>query len=194
MRRLIRKNGGWLRKVMSTGLIPLLLAQVLIALFCVPETLRAGTEIRREMTWEEVRDFLSGEEQFTILLSEGGAVRGNGITILADGIHLGHIIRATDGKRHPKGSETAIAIGSVKEIRVEKMRGFDRKLGPVLFGGGALALGWLIVDSVKVGETAVGAGGLLFSTLIGMPVGAAALGYWFGKESDRETTIITIVD
>ena len=194
MRRLIRKNGGWLRKVMSTGLIPLLLAQVLIALFCVPETLRAGTEIRREMTMEELRGFLSGEEQFTILLSKGGAVRGNGITILADGIHLGHIIRATDGKRHPKGSETAIAIGSVKEIRVEKMRGFDRKLGPVLFGGGALALGWHIVYRVKIGETAAGAGRLLFSTLIGMPVGAAALGYWIGKELDRETTIITIVD
>ena len=33
---------------------------------------------------EELRDFLSGEGQFTILLSKGGAVRGNGITVLAD--------------------------------------------------------------------------------------------------------------
>ena len=188
------KTGRRLRKVTAAGLVPLLLAQVLIALLWVPQTLKAGSEIRREMTMEELRGFLSGEEQFTILLSKGGAVRGNGITILADGIHLGHIIRATDGKRHPQGSETAIAIGSVKEIRVEKMRGFDRKLGPVLFGGGTLALGWLIVYRVEVGETAAGAGGLLFSTLIGMPVGAAALGYWIGKESDRETTIITIVD
>ena len=194
MESLTNKSSRWLRKTTATGMIPLLLAQVSIALVCVPATLNAGTEIRREMTMEELREFLSGEEQFTVLLSKGGAVRGNGITILADGIHLGHIIRATDGKRHPKGSETAIAIGSVKEIRVEKMRGFDRKLGPVLFGGVALALGWRIVYRVKVGETAAGAGGLLFSTLIGMPVGAAALGYWFGKESDRETTIITLVD
>ena len=117
-------TGRRLRQPTAAGLVPLLLAQVLIALFCVPETVNAGTEIRREMTMEELRGFLSGEEQFTILLSKGGAVRGNGITILADGIHLGHIIRATDGKRHPKGSETAIAIGSVKEIRVEKMRVF----------------------------------------------------------------------
>ena len=42
MRSLTRKNGGWLRKATSAGRIPLLLAQVLIALFCVPETLKAG--------------------------------------------------------------------------------------------------------------------------------------------------------
>ena len=185
------KTGRRLRKVTAAGLVPLLLAQVLIALLWVPQTLEAGSEIRREMTMEELRGFLSGEEQFTILLSKGGAVRGNGITILADGIHLGHIIRATDGKRHPKGSETAIAIGSVKEIRVEKMRGFDRKLGPVLFGGSALALGWYMAFRTGVRESS---GVTFYTTLIGMPVGATALGYWFGKESDRETTIITIVD
>ena len=185
------KTGRRLRKVTAAGLVPLLLAQVLIALLWVPQTLEAGSEIRREMTMEELRGFLSGEEQFTILLSKGGAVRGNGITILADGIHLGHIIRATDGKRHPKGSETAIAIGSVKEIRVEKMRGFDRKLGPVLFGGSALALGWYMAFRTGVRESS---GVTFYTTLIGMPVGVTALGYWFGKESDRETTIITIVD
>ena len=185
------KTGRRLRKVTAAGLVPLLLAQVLIALLWVPQTLEAGSEIRREMTMEELRGFLSGEEQFTILLSKGGAVRGNGITILADGIHLGHIIRATDGKRHPKGSETAIAIGSVKEIRVEKMRGFDRKLGSVLFGGSALALGWYMAFRTGVRESS---GVTFYTTLIGMPVGATALGYWFGKESDRETTIITIVD
>ena len=185
------KTGRRLRKVTAAGLVPLLLAQVLIALLWVPQTLKAGSEIRREMTMEELRGFLSGEEQFTILLSKGGAVRGNGITILADGIHLGHIIRATEGKRHPKGSETAIAIGSVKEIRVEKMRGFDRKLGPVLFGGSALALGWYMAFRTGVRESS---GVAFYTTLIGMPVGATALGYWFGKESDRETTIITIVD
>ena len=191
MRSLTRSNRGWLRKTTATGMIPCLLAQVLIVSFCIPRTLEAGREIRREMTMEELRGFLSGEEQFTILLSKGGAVRGNGITILADGIHLGHIIRATDGKRHPKGSETAIAIGSVKEIRVEKMRGFDRKLGPVLFGGSALALGWYMAFRTGVRESS---GVTFYTTLIGMPVGATALGYWFGKESDRETTIITIVD
>ena len=191
MESLTRKSNRWLRKTTAAGMIPLLLAQVLLALFCVPETLNAGTEMRREMTMEELREFLSGEEQFTILLSEGGAIRGNGITILADGIHLGHVTRATDGKRHPIGSETVISIGSVKEVRVAKMRGFDRKLGPVLFGGSALALGWFIGFRTSVRESSDVA---FFATVIGMPVGATVLGYWVGKESDRETTIITILD
>ena len=134
MESLTSKSSRWLRKVTSAGFVPLLLAQVLIALFCVPETLQAGTEIRREMTMEELREFLSGEEQLTVLLSEGGAVRGNGITILADSIRLDRITRATDGKRHAIGSETSIAIGTVKEIRVEKMRGSLRHSGAVGLG------------------------------------------------------------
>ena len=123
MESLTNKSSRWLRKTTAAGMIPLLLAQVSIALFCVPQSLTAGTEIRREMTMEELREFLSGEEQFTVLLSKGGAVRGNGVTILADSIHLGRIAKATDEKRHRRGTETSIAIGSVKEIRVEKMRG-----------------------------------------------------------------------
>ena len=194
MENLTKNKGRSFQKTMAAGMIPLLLAQVLIALFCVPETLKAGTEIRREMTMEELREFLSGEEQFTILLSEGGAVRGNGITILADGIHLDHITRATDGKRHPGGSETVISIGSVKEVRVEKMRGFDRKLGPVVGGGVAFGLWLAIYGSVGIGEGGSTSDNLILPTLIGLPVGGAIIGYWFGKDSDRETTIITIVD
>ena len=178
-------------------MIPLLLAQVLLALFCVPETLNAGTEMRREMTMEELRDFLTGEEQFTIVLSEGGAIRGNGITILADGIHLGHVTRATDGKRHPSGSETVISIGSVKEVRVEKMRGSLRWSGAFGFGilGGCLfpqALGvrglWLNWEETWRRPNRMWAG-----VVIGT-VGGASLGYWLGKRKDRETTIITILD
>ena len=188
------KNGRWLRKATAAGLVSLLPAKVLIVLLCVPETLNAGTEIRREMTVEELHDFLSGEERFTILLSEGGAIRGNGITVLADSIHLGHITRATDGKRHPKGSETAIAIGSVKEIRVEAMRGSLRLAGAVGFGllGFFLPMvaysnqGIHIIDTSRRGEVC--------SVLLSGAVGGAVLGYWLGKRKDHETIIITIVN
>ncbi len=197
MESLTSKSSRWLRKVTSAGFVPLLLAQVLIALFCVPETLQSGTEIRREMTMEELREFLSGEEQLTVLLSEGGAVRGNGITILADSIRLDRITRATDGKRHAIGSETSIAIGTVKEIRVEKMRGSLRHSGAVGLGilGGCFS------------PTALGVRGWWFDweetwrrptrTWIGLVIGTmggASLGYWLGKRKDHVTTIITIVD
>ena len=197
MESLTNKSSRWLRKTTAAGMIPLLLAQVSIALFCVPQSLTAGTEIRREMTMEELREFLSGEEQFTVLLSEGGAVRGNGITILADSIHLDRITRATDGRRHPRGSETSIARDSVKEIRVEKMRGSLRHSGAVGHGilGGCFfptALGvrgwWFDWEETWRRPTRTWAG-LVIGT-----VGDASLGYWLGKRKDRETTIITIVD
>ena len=191
MRIFTIKNGRWLRKATTAGLVPLLLSQVLIVLFCVPETLNADTQIRREMTMEELRGFLRGEEQLTILLSEGGAVRGNEITIFADSIHLGHITRATDGKRHPKGSETAIAIGSVKEIRVERMRGSLRWSGALGFGiaGGLLGYCMSASDPRRIKDPAIDT-----VVFLGSPVGGAVLGYWLGKRKDHETMIITIVN
>ena len=189
-------NGGWPRKTTAAGMFPLLLAQVLIALFCVPEMRQAGSEIRREMTMEELREFLSGEEQFTVLLSEGGAVRSNRVAILADRIRLHRITRDTDGKRHAIGSETAIAIGSVDEIRVEKMRSSLRHSGAV----GLVILGDCFFP------TALGVRGWRFdweetwrrptrawTGLVIGTVGGASLGNWFGSRKDRETTIITIV-
>ena len=191
MRYCTCRNTGWFRKTTATGLVPLLLAQFLIALLCVPDTLKAGAEIRREMTSEELRDFLSGQEKFTILLSEGGAVRGNGITVLADNIHLGRITRATDGKRHPNGSETSIAIGSVKEIRVEKMRGSLRRSGAVGFGllGCWMGAGFALGDPPAIRNPAAG-----LTVWLGSIVGGAFLGHKLGKRKDRETTIIKIVD
>ena len=70
-----RKNRG-LRKTTAVALLPCLMAQILIAGFYVPQTLRAGSEHFRKMTWEELPGFLNGEKKVTISLAEGGAVRG----------------------------------------------------------------------------------------------------------------------
>ena len=134
MRRLTITNGGWLRKTTTAGMIPLLLAQVLIALVYVPETLKAGAEIRREMTMEELRSFLDGEKKVTIMLTAGGAIRSDRLTVLSDNIHLGHITKDTNWKRYPWGSETSIPRGSVKEIRVERMQSGWRWAGAGTFG------------------------------------------------------------
>jgi len=128
MKNLKSTTGRWLRKITAGGLAPLLLTQVFIALFSVPETLNAGTEIRREMTWEQLPAFLDGEKKVTVVLAEGGAVRSDRVRILPDSIHLGRITKATNWKRHPWGSETSIARDSVREIRLENMRG-DARVG-----------------------------------------------------------------
>ena len=173
---------------MSAGLIPLLLAQVMIAMVCVPETLNAGTEIRREMTWEQLPAFLDGEKKTTVVLTEGGAVRSEGVTALSDSIHLHHIVMATNSKRYPWGSEASIAKDSVREIHVENMRGYARVGGAIQGAAGAFSLAWLMRRDVD------GPLGPFIATLIGAPIGGAVLGYWLGQRSDRETTIIMIVD
>ena len=71
--------------------IPCLLAQVLIVSFCIPQTLEAGKEIRREMTWEQLPAFLESEKKVTVVLTDSGA-KG----LRSDSIHLenGHELEA----------------------------------------------------------------------------------------------------
>ncbi len=188
MESLTNKSSRWPRKTTAAGMIPLLLAQVSIALFCVPQSLTAGTEIRREITWEELSAFLESETKVTVVLTEGGAVRSEGGTALSDSIHLHHIIMATNSKRYPWGSEASIAKDSVKEIHLENMRDYARVGGAVLGGAGAFGLAWLYFQ--RTGRES----NLALATVLGAPVGGAVLGYWLGKREDLETTIITIVD
>ena len=193
MKILTNTNGGWLRKTTAVGMVPLLLFQVLIALLFVPDTLKASTEIRREMAWEELRDVLEGEKNVTVVLSEGGAVRSDRVTIFSDSIHLGRITKATNWKRYPWGSETSIARDSVREIRLENMRGYARLGGTVLGATGAFGLTLLVAHGTNWyidGRH----GNLLLATAVGAPLGGAVLGYRLGRRWDHETTIITVVD
>ena len=187
MRSLARSNRGWLRKTTATGMIPCLLAQAVIVSFCIPQTLEAGKEVRREMTWEELPAFLENEKKVTVVLTEGGAVRSEGVTVLSGSIHLDHIVMATNSKRYPWGSEASIARSSVREIHFEKMRGNLRRMGAVGFGAAGFFFGPGVIGARKWG------GRVLAGWLVGS-VGGAGLGYWLGMRKDRETTIITIVD
>ena len=187
-----RKNRG-LRKTTAAALVPCLMAQVLIAMFCVPQTLQAGAEIRSKMTWEDLHSFLPGEKNVTVLLTEDGAFRGDVGAVLPDSIYLIRITRATDWKQHPWGSETSIARDSVKEIRVETMRRNARFATTALGGLGGFFLGPRALIGSEIGEGSR-EGNLLIVGVVGGTVGGAYLGYWLGKRWDRETTIITIVD
>ena len=188
-------NGDVLRKTTAVGMTPLLLAQVLIALVCVPETLNAGPEIRREMTWEQLPAFLEGEKKVTVVLTAEGAVRSDRVTVLSDSIHLGRVTKATNWKRHPWGSETSIARDSVREIRLENTRGHARVGGGILGAAGGLALWFGIYAKIGgLGEGGSTSATLSVPTIIGAPLGGAVLGHWLGQRTDRETTIITIVD
>lgn len=108
----------WLRKNRAAGVIPLLLAQVSVALVCVPQTLTAGTDEHHKVIWEALPVLLNGEEKVTIRIS-GGAVRGDVVSVQQKGIHIQRITMATDSTRYPGGSKALIPRDAVKEIRFE---------------------------------------------------------------------------
>lgn len=183
-------NSSWLRKTTATGLGPLLLLQVSIAVLCVPKTLSAGTENRREMAWKELT-LLKDEPNVTISLYEGGAVRGDVVTVQQHGIHLHRITMATDRQRYPRDSYALIARSDVKEIRVETLRGSLRWSGALGFGllGCWMGAGFALGDLPAIRNSAAGA-----TVWFGSIVGATFLGYKLGERKDRETTTITVLD
>ena len=193
MRNHTKKNEGWLTKTTAAGMLPMLLVQGLIALFLVPQTLEARSETRREMHWEGLPYLLDRDSTVTIVLTEGGAVRSDSVTLLDDSIQLHRIIMATDPKRYPWGSEASIARGSVKEIRVEKLVGIARKQGLMLgIGGGSLLPAAFGIRGWGEWSGAAAVGRIV--ALVVAPVGGGILGHWLGKRLDRQTTIITIAD
>ena len=84
------------------------------------------------MVWNELPAFLEGEKKVTIVLAEGGAVRGDVAGVPDNGIHLSRVSMTTNGWLYPTGSDALIPRSSVKEIRVEKRGGLNRVGGAVL--------------------------------------------------------------
>ena len=193
MRRIANKIERRSRKTTAAALIPCLMAYVLIAGLCVPQTLRAGTDHFRKMTWEELPEFLNGKKKITISLIEGGAVRGDVLAVLADTIHLHRVTMATDWKHTVSDFEASIPRDSIKRIRVERMQGAARIAGAVLGGVGGFFLVPLALVGGTIGESSSEAY-LLYGGLVGGAVGGGIVGYQVGKGRDRETTIITIAD
>ena len=190
MENLTRKSNRRLRKTTAAGMIPLLLAQVSIALFCVPQTLTAGTAKHHKVIWEALPVLLNGEEKVTIRVS-GGAVRGDVVSVQDNGIHLQRITMATDRTRYPRGSEALIPRDAVKEIRFETLRGSRRQVGTLVGGIGGLFVGPYLAAALSQSSEA---GPAVLAGLVVGPLGGGSLGYWLGKKTDRETIILTIAD
>ena len=178
----------------AMGVIPLLLTQVTTNLICAPQTSKFGSANYRKMVWEQLPAFLDEEEKVTVVLAEGGAVRGEVVGVPDNGIHLGRVSMTTNGWLYPTGSDALIPRSSVKEIRVEKRGGLNRVGGAILGGVGAMLLSWLALAPAKLDSDSARGSNIFWATSIGASVGGAVLGYRMGKRTDVETTIIMIVD
>ncbi len=185
MASLILKNNRWIRKTTIVGLAPLTLVRICIALMCLPQTLKAGSEIRRELAWEDLPAVLHGEK-VTVTLSEGGAVRGGVVVVQENAVYLPKVTVATDGKRYAGGFEASIPRESVKEFQVEKV------LEDVAIGGAVVGA---IAAFGLTGLTLLGARWdprLEWTALLVSPVGGGFLGHQLGKRLGRKTTVITV--
>ena len=178
-------NGGWIRKTMATGLVPLLLAQVLIALMGLTQTLKAGSKVRRELAWQELPAVLHGEK-VTVTLAEGGAVRGGLVVVQENNLYLPNVTMATDRTRYRGGFDASIPRESVKEIRVEKVLDDAAIRGAVAGAIAAFGLTGLTLLSTRWEP------GLEWTTLMISPVAGGFLGHRLGKRLGRKTTIFTV--
>ena len=185
MRSLTLKNGRWIRITSAAGLAPLMLVRVSIALMCLTQTLKAGSEIRRELAWQDLPAVLHGDK-VTVTLSEGGAVRGGVVVVQEDGLYLPKVTMATDGTRYPGGFDASVPRDSVKEIRVDRVLDDAAVGGAVVGAVTAFGLTGLTLLSTRWDPS------LEWTTLLVSPVGGGFLGHRLGKRLGRETTIITI--
>ena len=185
MASLTLKNSRWIRITTAAGLAPLTLARISIVLLCLPQTVKAGSEIRRELAWEDLPTVLHGEK-VTVTLSEGGAVRGGVVVVQEDGVYLPKVTMATDGTRYPGGFDASVPRDSVKEIRVEKVLE-DAAIGGAVVGAiAAFGLTGLTLLSAPWDPS------LEWTTLLVSPVGGGFLGHRLGRRLGRKTTIITV--
>ena len=193
MESLTSKSNRWLRKTTAAGMIPFLLVQAFIAIFCVPQTFADGKEKLQKVTWRELPLYLTGEEQVTIRVP-GGAVRGDVVSVQENGIHLEDITMATDSQRYPSGAEALILRDAVKEIRFETLQGKMRNVGTAI---GAIG-GLFLVPGMTVGLSGVQSEGCrAMAALAGMIAGSVGfgwLGHRLGKKADLKTIVIKIAN
>ena len=99
---------------------------------------------------------------------------------------------ATDRTRFPGGGDAIVPKASVKEIRVERIEGKSRGLGLLLEPdlGCHFRLPSVSEDGGIEPLRSCGSDGWHVCA----PVGGGVLGYFLGKQLDRQTTIVTVVD
>lgn len=179
------RNGRWIRKTRVPGLATLVLAQVSIALICLTQTLKAGSEVRRELDWQELPAVLHGEE-VTITLAEGGTVRGGLVVVQENNLYLPNVTIATDRRRFRGGFDASIPRESVQEIRVEKVLDGAAIRGAAVGAIAAFGLTGLTLLSTRWEP------GLEWTILLVSPVAGGFLGHRLGKRLGRKTTIFTV--
>ena len=185
MTSLTVRNGRWIGKTRVPGLAPMVLVRVSIVLMCLTQSLKAGSEIRRELAWRDLPPVLHGEK-VTVTLSEGGAVRGSMVVVQENGVYLPKVAMATDRTRYPVGFDASVPRDSVKEIRVDKVLE-DATIGGAVLGAiAAFGLTGLTLLSASWDPR------LEWTTLLVSPVGGGFLGHRLGKRLGRKTTIITV--
>lgn len=127
-----------------------------------------------QLKWNQLAPLLTGEK-VVLRLENGERLNSRVAAVEADGLVL---------KRH----DQRVARNSIRELRLVHMRARGRIIGTV--GGlvGGLAIGMAIAVS-RFWNAGNGTAAASLAVAVGLPVG----GYFIGKMTDRQETVIQVM-
>ena len=186
MTSLTVRNGRWIGKTRVPGLAPMVLVRVSIVLMCLTQSLKAGSEIRRELAWRDLPAVLARREGHRHAIGGGSRPWWRMVVVQENAPTCPRSPWPRTEHAIPCGFEASIPRESVKEFRVEKVLE-DAAIGGAVVGA--------IAAFGLTGLTLLGARWdprLEWTTLLVSPVGGGFLGHQLGKRLGRKTTIITV--
>jgi uncharacterized protein YcfJ len=145
-----------------------------IALFLFGSVAVSAGDRTLQLKWNQLAPLLTGEK-VVVHLEGGGRVNGRVAAVQPEGLVL-------------KGHDQKVARNSIRELRLMHMRARGRIIGTVtgLLGGLAIAGG---IASTHLFSGGNGVNVAIVAAAVGLPVA----GYFIGKASDRQETLIQIL-
>jgi hypothetical protein len=160
---------------------------VVAVLFVSLAPARAAKEERIELRWSELAQAVAGRA-VQMVLPDGTIIKGPVLAVASDSLEI-EIRKTSNRQAYPKG-RFAVPRSSVSVLQTEETRGPWRAIWTAVGAGaavGACTPYLIIADN----EGGISSGGAAF--VVGATAGAAVLGYFVGKDTDKRVTIITIV-
>jgi hypothetical protein len=184
-------SGAWVLKG-SIKFVPWLVV-LITGLLSIPSiALAAGTD-EIELPWSEIAA-LVGHQKVALLLPDGARIEGQVLAVEPDALVL-DINKSSDPRSHPR-MQSSIPRSAVSVLQLNQIQGNRRWLGAAIGAGAGGVAGWLLAEGVfhVSGEGLnPSKSPVVVGSVAGLVAGAAAIGYFVGRQADQRVTLIKII-
>lgn len=156
--------------------------QTPIFIVCASVVALASTN-QVEIQWSELGPMITGQ-RVKLVLPDGAQIQGQTVAVREDALVV-NISKTSDRKSYPKG-QNVVRRASVSTVQLETSRSSGRTVGVIVGSLGGLILGGDLVAHTAHSEASA------IPAFFGISTGSAILGYYLGREHDRQVTIIKI--